>query len=481
MAFSELERRRRAAARTALYVDLALTLGLLLLTLWVLAPGRDRSSEQDWYWVDWESVPEVRLLQKYVAIDTTADRGDEIEGARFLARQLEAADIPYHLEILGDRHANLWAILEGEEPEALVLHHHIDVEPVDHPELWRHDPFAGVVEPPFIYGRGVFDMKSVAIAQLAAFLDLKRTGITPRRSVIFLATSSEEVGSDLGSQWILQTRPELRRRFWAVLTEGGLLEIRSRDDLKFWGIEFAQKTFVDLWVCSSHLERLKALRNELEETGFPLTGLRLVEEVRTFLTVYAPSRDDPELAELLARPERILRQPGALLRLSPYLRSLFRDEAVAFEPEEIGDGAYRMLIKLHLLPGSDPEKVRRRLVPDALLGGLTLMRPQPDPPHRSSPVDHPLFRTAAGVLREHHPGVAVGPVFLPWTATDARFFRAAGIPAYGFSPFVFFSSETTHVGGPNERISLPGYVHGVDLYRQVVGRITGVELGGGEP
>lgn len=477
MAYSELERRRRTAARTALYGGLALTLGLLWLVLRFGSPILELDTE--WYWTDWESMPEIQLLQGYLSVDTTSDRGSEIEGARYLAAQLEAAGIPFQMEVLDDRHANLWAVIEGEERDALVLHHHIDVEPILYPDAWRWDPFGGVVDPPYIIGRGAFDMKSVAIAQLLAFLALKESGETPRRSVIFLATSSEEVGSDLGTRWVLHQHPELRDRMWGVLTEGGVLEMRDRESLKYWGVEHSQKSFADLWICGEHRERLEALREDLLEVGFPITGLRAPREVRTFMEIYAPTRDDPDLAARLSRVDEILAEPGAFLELSPYLRSFFRDEAVPFAVEDLGDGTWRLPVKLHLLPGSDPEEVRRRLVPDELLTGLTLIRGESDPIHRSSSLDHPLFQTATDVLRADHPGVTVGPVFLPWTATDARYFRAAGIPTYGFSPFLFFSSETSHLGGPNERVSLPGYVHGVELYRELVGRITGVELGEG--
>lgn len=475
MAYSEFETRRRIAARTALYLGLALTVGLLFLILRFGSPMLDLDTE--WYWVDWESIPEVQLLQGYLSVDTSSDRGNEIDGARFLAAQLEAAGIPYHLEQLDGRHANLWAVLEGAERDALVLHHHIDVEPVLYPDAWRWEPFGGVVDPPYIIGRGAFDMKSVAVAQLAAFLELAESGVTPRRSVIFLATGSEEVGSDLGTRWVLHQHPELTDRMWGVLTEGGLLEMRDRGNLKFWGVEFSQKTFVDLWICGEPRERLEALREDLQHTGFPITGLRAPEEVRTYVEIYAPTRDDPDLAARLSRVDEILAEPGAFLALSYYLRSLFRDEAVPFPVEDLGDGTYRLPVKLHLLPGTDPEEARRRLVPDDLLIGLTLTRSEPDPVHRASPLDHPLFEAATEVLRSHHPDVTVGPVFLPWTATDARFFRAAGIPAYGFSPFLFFTPETSHVGGPNERVSLPGYVHGVELYKELVGRLTGVDLG----
>ena len=86
-----------------------------------------------WGDVDYASLEEVQLLQKYVQIDTSNKTGDVLDGARFLAGLLESAGIQVHLERVGDRDANLWAILEGEEPGAIVLHSHIDVNDIDQP------------------------------------------------------------------------------------------------------------------------------------------------------------------------------------------------------------------------------------------------------------------------------------------------------------------------------------------------------------
>ncbi len=46
-----------------------------------------------------------------------------------------------------------------------MLHNHIDVAAVE-PKDWFSPPFEARIELPWIYGRGMFDMKSVAIAQL---------------------------------------------------------------------------------------------------------------------------------------------------------------------------------------------------------------------------------------------------------------------------------------------------------------------------
>jgi acetylornithine deacetylase/succinyl-diaminopimelate desuccinylase-like protein len=477
----ELNRRYRRSARIALYGSLILTLGvgwLLISTSQRFLDRRDVQLEdsQAWAGVDWEALPEVQLLQGYLQVDTNVIDGSEYEGALYLARHLEAAGIPYHLERLEDRRANLWAILEGEDPRAVVLQGHIDVEPIRFPEQWKFPPFSGHIEAPWIYSRGAFDMKSVTAAQLYALLQLKASGKPLQRSVIFLATSSEERGSDLGTRWILRQHPDLVERFWVVITEGGMVEAVDRGEGKYWGIEVGQKRFVDFLICSDDRPRLEALRAALRQRSEDNRELILVPEIEDILRGYAPTRGRQELRDLLGDPQRLVREVDRFDRLPPYLKALFRNELSPFAIEEApGGGGYQLLVKLHLLPGQEPEPVRRALMPDWLLFGFQWGVVDPTPAPRGSPLDHPAYTAMAAILQEAHPEIGVGPFLLPWTATDARFFRQAGIPAYGFSPFMILTPDTMTGANPNERIALPGYVEGVKIYTDLLERLVASE------
>jgi len=470
-----LVRRQRLAARIALYTSLVLA-GL---AAWAFVRALDRPLQRfasdRWREVDYPSLPEVKLLQEYVRIDTSEATGSEVEGARFLVRQLEAAGIPAQLEILDGKHANVYARLEGADPRPLVLHNHIDVSAVD-PEEWFHPPFEAHIEVPWMYGRGVFDMKSVAIAQLLAMIDLKKSGAPLKRSVLFLATSSEERGSRLGVRRIIQLHPEMVRGFWAVLTEGGAVEARTREEIKYWGTELAQKRFVDVTVCGSdrqHLEDLRQLLIERIDRGYPEIPVRVTPEVRAYLQSYGPTRDREDFREMLARPDETIRDPAAFRKLPSYIRSLFRAEAVPFSPSEAPGGGFELLIKLHLLPGQELHEVMADLLPPWLIWGLEMTVDDPATARHGSPLDHPAFTGIQEVLDERHPDAPKGPWFLPWTATDSRFFRAVGVPSYGFSPFLIMNTDTLQVDKANERFALPAFVDGVHLYKDVVRRLVG--------
>lgn len=467
-----LLRKRRTAARISLYASVLLVLAVAAGLVALLdRPFRPLDSEM-WMQVDWPSLPEVKLLRQYVQVDTSPTTGSEVPGAELLARELRAAGIPAHVEKLGERHANLWAILEGERPEAIVLHNHIDVTPIEDLSEWFAPPFGGKIDLPWIYGRGVFDMKSVAVAQLQALIALKRSGVKPKRSVIYLATGGEEYGSYLGTQWILAQHPELVRRFWVVLTEGGVVEARSRAEIKYWGTEFAQRRYVDVIACSQDRERLELLREDLLAAGHASTGLALVPEVRRFLAVYAPTRDSEELRRKLADPEALLSDPRTFRTLPNYLQSMFRNEAVPFSLKQAADGAWELTVKLQLLPGVETAEVFDQLLPEWMTFGLPVTVVELDTARHGSPFDHPALASVQETLRERYPGTTAGPMFLPWTATDARFFRRHGIAAYGFSPFLIMATDTFQVDAANERMALPGFAGGVETFTEVLRRLA---------
>lgn len=466
-----VDRRLRAASRIALYGSLALAAALAGLLLLLAGAPLVRELGETWHETDFAALEEVRLLQDYIRIDTSAATGDVAAGARFLAARLEAAGLKPHLELLGTGDANLWAIVEGENPGAVVLHHHIDVTAAAHPERWPFPPFAGHIEGPWLFGRGAFDMKSIGVAQLLAVIDLAESGVRPERSVVFLATSGEETGSELGTQWVLRQHPELVERFELVLTEGGVVEGLNREEIKYWGTEFAQKRHATLVVCGASREVLEQVRRDLAEYGASEGRFYLVDEVREFLPGYARTREARELRRL-GSPEALLRDPAAFYALPGYVKAMFRNELHGLGVRERAGGGYELEVNVHLLPGLELADVEDELIPPWLFSGLeTTLYAEPAAAH-GSPLDHPVLALIEELVRERHPTAIVGPIFLPWTATDSRFFRAAGIPSYGFTPFLTLTTEALRVDQTGERISLPDFVAGVELYRELLRRLA---------
>lgn len=468
MSRGPLDTRRRQVSRIALYGSLALVVMAAGALVELVSRPQNRGIREDWHRVDWASLPEVKLLQDYVRIDTSNKTGDVRAGARFLADLFEQNGIPVHIELLGERDANLWAILEGEDEKALVLHNHMDVEDIHSPELWgAFPPFEARLRLPWLYGRGAYDMKSVAIAQALAMIELKKSGAKLKKSVIFLGTTGEEIGSDLGTQWVLRHHPELVARFDVVLTEGGVLEGRSSNDLKYWGTEFAQKKYVDFQICDASKERLEELKKDIQEHG-KAEEVGLSPEVAGFLPIYAPSRDRQDFRDIMSNPASLTTNPDHFLKMPLYVQAMLRPEFHAMRIQPLPGGGFELRAKLHLPPGMGIEEGRRLAIPDWLLHGFSYaVYAEPSADH-GSPLDHPILAAIERVIHDSYPNVPVGPIFLPWTATDSRFFRQQGIPSYGFSPFLVLTTDALQVLGHFERIALPGYVEGVEIYARLV-------------
>ena len=104
-------RRRRIRIRAA--VATASLVLLLMAGAWLARRYAILKLDRSWTEVEWAELPEVRTLQEYVRVDTSPETGSELAGARFLAERLQALGLEVHVEQLGERGANMWAILEG--------------------------------------------------------------------------------------------------------------------------------------------------------------------------------------------------------------------------------------------------------------------------------------------------------------------------------------------------------------------------------
>jgi acetylornithine deacetylase/succinyl-diaminopimelate desuccinylase-like protein len=471
------ERLARTSARIALWSSLTVTVLAAALLHRFAMPATDPAferAERDqalWLGVEFEQRPEVELLRQLVRFDTSHPDPQEAPMAEWIAARLDALGIAATVERFTDGRANLWAIIEGASPRAVVLHGHLDVEPLAEHGDWKFPPLSARIDGPWIYGRGMYDMKSLLAAELLAFeatARRARRGERLERSLMLLFTSSEETGSDTGTRWILEEHPELVERMDVVLTEGGVVEATGPRDIKYWGIEFAQKRFAHFELCADERADLEDLRRRMLEIGTLPPEVQVPPEVVEFFAAYGPTRTLELYRRLLAEPQRLPLEPDRYRRLTPFLKAVLADVVFPFEPEPADGGGWRMKTVAHLLPGRELEPLLARGLPDWLAHGVTRTPAVLRGAEHGSPVDHSDFATLRRAIEHHHPGVPVGPYFLPVTHTDARFFREVGVRAYGIAPFALMPTETTGIGGPDERMQLPAYLAGLPLVDEMV-------------
>jgi len=424
-------------------------------------------------------------LVSYLRIDTSNPPGNETSGARFLQQLLIKDGIDAKLIGSDPKRQSVYArLVSGSNEKALVLLHHIDVVPAIANE-WTKPPFAGVRSGGYIWGRGALDIKSLGIAELMAFVDLKRRHVPLRRDVIYLAVADEELGGVNGCSAILEQHPELFANAGFVLNEGGYNETIV-DHVSFWGIEVQAK--VPLWLRITMKGSAGHAASPPDDGG---TLGKLVHSLDAISRIPAPYRLTPAVARSFHEAGRARRdERGEVLRgisepldvpriervLSPGYRSLLHD-TIAITRVDGGSA-------INVLPANASADIDIRLLPDETVDAMTatvkatlpsggelqvLLAGQPVPESSS---DTELFRILSSSLKNAEAGSIVGTAVGSGTS-DSRYFRARGIVAYGIAPFKvnYYDADTVHAN--DERIRARFFAEGVRLMRTIVTRFCG--------
>jgi len=436
--------------------------------------------------MNWEALGRetVELLRRYLMLDTTNPPGQETVGARFLEEVLGQDGIASEIAESAPGRGNLVARLRGDGSEGgIVLHHHIDVVYADR-RYWTVDPFGGVIQDGFLYGRGALDMKSTGILHLAGVLAIKRAGVTLKRDLILLATADEEAGSRFGAQWVADRRREWLAGAEYALSELGGIYPAAGHRAPFASIVTSEKTGLPL--------RLTA-RSEPGHGSMPWPDTapnRLVRALGRLLEAERPPRVLPEIQEYFERLGSVLpgeegagygdlarslgdpafrrafladRHQAAMLRTTFALTMLRGSEKRNVIPPEASAD-----IDCRMLRGDDPDEIVAwvRAVVDDPTVEVSLVNPPPKIPN-ASPPDTPLYKALAETLRRRAPGAVVAPDILVGF-TDNWVFRNCGLHGYGFSPFILEPSEWRRVHGNDERISLENVREGVRCHTEML-------------
>jgi acetylornithine deacetylase/succinyl-diaminopimelate desuccinylase-like protein len=416
----------------------------------------------------------------YLEIDTSNPPGNETAGAVYLQKLLAKDGIEAKLVGNDPKRQSVYARLSsGTNAKALLLLHHIDVVPVAANE-WTKPAFAGLRSAGYIWGRGALDIKSLGIAELMAFVDLKRRNTPLSRDVIFLGVADEELGGLHGAKELLEQHPELFANVGYVLNEGGYNETIV-DHVAFWGIEVQQKVPLFMRITMHGMPghaasppdnggTLAKLVDALEKIKAIDTPYRLTPGVERYFRAVGATKKD-EKGEVL----RSIKEPLDVERAKRVLpigyRSLLHDTIAI---TRLGGGACTNCIPalgtadldIRLLPDetADPMEAKVKEIAGKDAEAVTLLKGEPSP---ESPSNTDLYRVLASVMQKSEPGSAVAPVVQAGTS-DSRFFRARGIVAYGIAPFKvnYYDADTVH--GADERIRERFFDGGVRLMRDIV-------------
>ena len=431
------------------------------------------------------------IYEQLVEIDTTDSAGSTTVAAEAVAVRLRAAGVPdADVTVVGpsSKKGNLVARLHGQgsEPPLLLLAH-LDVVEAKR-EDWSVDPFTLLEQDGFFYGRGSADDKAMAAIFSELFIDLARRGVPLRRDLVLALTADEEGGRENGAEWLLRTRRPLVDAA-LVLNEGGGGQMRKGRYLLH-GVQAAEKTYADFELTvrdkGGHSSRptpenaIYRLADALGRIGRFRFPVELNEVTRAYLARAAEVETGEVAADMaaLARDpadaaaaERLSQQPSynALLRTTCTATMVNAGHANNALPQLAS-----AIVNCRILPGHSAEEVRGQLAglvadPRVEIAQIDAEFSAPAPPAR---VDPAVLAVASRISEELWPGVPVVPT-MSAGATDSRYFRGAGIAAYGISG-IFHDIDDVRAHGKDERLGVKQFYEGQEFLGRLVEALAGV-------
>jgi acetylornithine deacetylase/succinyl-diaminopimelate desuccinylase-like protein len=428
--------------------------------------------------IDWKEVTEeaTDLLSRYIGVDTSNPPGNEEAAALFLADILRREGLEAHLYQAAPGRANLSARLPGDgSKRPFILLNHTDVVPAE-PSFWEEPPFAGTVRDGVIWGRGALDMKGMAVMELMAFLLLKRHSIPLKRDVVFMALADEEVGGEVGIEWMDRHHPEAMDAEY-VLNEGGggsteLLGVRK----PIFNCSVSEKG--PLWLKlrtrgspghgsvphdDNSLERLVRALYRVQGWQHPITVL---PEMQLYLRGL---RDGGVLSEI--PDEKALAQ---IAESTPMVRAVLTNTislttCTAGYKHNVIPAVSEATLDCRLLPGHSPQAFV-----EELKGIIDDPKVEIEEVYRSDTVPSPVETELFDVLKKVTSEQVKEALFLPYISagfTDSRVFRQRGVVAYGLMPALLEPSDVAAIHGNNERISVENLRLGTQVLFEVARRL----------
>jgi acetylornithine deacetylase/succinyl-diaminopimelate desuccinylase-like protein len=441
--------------------------------------------------IDWPQAQAEALdiLVRYLRIATVNPPGNEAPAARFLGALIEEAGVACEYIETAPKREALVARLQGDGSKgALMLCNHTDVVPVE-TDFWEVPPFEGVVRDGFVYGRGAVDMKGAGVMQLMAFLLLARNRTPLKRDLVFCAVPDEEAGSQYGMRWLCEHRPDVVDVEFEISEGGTGASQFLGKPARLFNVATSEKFAAGL--------RLRCI-------GTPGHGSRphrdnsLVHLARAITRLADWEREPqftPMTAEYLRRlgaaglvPEAAAGDPqvlAALIEDHTALKAQFINtlNATTFHSGtkiNVIPALSEATLDCRLLPGQDPEAWRQQVISRIDDPRIEVSFNQARPATPECAWDTELFRTIQQVIGEAMEDALVVPSMTAG-ATDNRFLRARGVPAYGFIPVLLSPEEAAGFHGNNEKLSIENLNLGCELMYEVVRRVCAQQPSGERP
>ena len=436
-------------------------------------------------------TPAALMLSDYVSIPSVS--GNENEAAYFIAAECRKAGliVNYINDEPGSVNfsASLYP-LSSKKPN-IIFHNHIDVVCAGDTSMWTYPPYSGTIADGKVWGRGSFDNKGLGVIQLFTlknFVDQAYEKDLPY-NVTIIFVSGEETGGVTGSKIVAENFVEEFTPVVVVGEGGSGIENTSitGGDSPLFGISIIEK--VTLWLkltwrtdIAGHASivdddyALILLINGLYNLINTPMPIILTDEARLMFTHLGN--------EIGGVKGRVTSRPDSRLFQS-FLRNAIKDEPeirdmVTNKITLTGIGANSTFLNQNsnieeayfdcrLLPGTTEKdivdyivsKINDTVVSIEVLHSGAFSR-------STTPEKH--FDVLSRVIKEEFEGAKVVPMLFP-ASTDNNYYRAHGIPVYGFNPMIVSSDQLKAIHSYDEYITLENINRGIRVFTNFIDEI----------
>ena len=385
----------------------------------------------------------------------------------------------------------------GGQAEPVLFLAHYDVVPAER-DQWTVDPFGGIVQDGFLYGRGAVDTKNTLMGLMEAAEALVASGFEPTRDIWFAFGGDEERSGKKGAQYMAAWFAEQGIHFSWALDEGSIVADGMiggiRSPLALIGVE--EKGFLDIELSvrqkpghASRPPRVQAVELlarslcRIARRPFPFALTPAVEAFFSGLAELTRAEQPGAMGRVRAFVMSRARAFGPLffafsggspetssmMRTTVAMTQLFGSPADNVLPSQV-----RAILNLRLLPGwtiaQAVEHVRRAVRDDRVLVRPSPYRDANDPlptSLRAARGEEAGWTELKAAAESIFPEAAVLP-FLVTATTDSRHYGALCGQLYRFGPVSLTKDELDRVHGHDERISLANYSQGIAFFTRLI-------------
>lgn len=373
-------------------------------------------------------------------------------------------------------------------PKPVLLLAHLDVvEALKADWSDNLDPFKFTERDGFYYGRGTADDKAMASLFVAAAIRLKQEGYVPQRDIIIALTTDEEGGAHNGVDWLIKNHRDRVDAAW-VINEGGGGSLRDGKPL-LQSVQAAEKVYNDFTLRTtnpgghSSVPRADNAIYQLAQGLVKLSAFQFPVELNPVSRAFFEQTAKVEKPEMAAAMTALAKDPSnaaaaAIISKDPRYASMLRTTCVA----TMLTGGHAV----NALPQLAEANVNCRMAPTATKASVqaTLQKVVGDPSvvavldtsteNRASPPSE-LRPEVIGVVekltREMFGDIPLVPT-MSTGATDSRYFRAIGIPAFGVSGLFSDPTVDARAHGRDERVRIEWYYKAQEFLYQLTKQLS---------